>query len=462
MKLRCAYRRLCAVVVVFYLVRASFAAGSLDDTNAASVQSWNWHVQNTDIVQGDPGFRAKYSGPQSLNSKGEVKETVTVDLYSGVRLWRGAEAHIDALMAQGFGLSHTLGVEGFPNGDANKAGNKVPYGMFARMFIRQTIGLGGEQEEQPDGPLTLGGVHDISRLTFLIGRLSSLDLFDNNAYANDAHRQFMNYALMNNATWDYPSDTSAYTTGFAAELNQPDWALRYGFFQMPGLKNGFTAEDQFLKWPPEPQGSDGPFLKSWGMVTEYERRYRINTHPGAIRFLAWLNEAHMAGYQAATAILKANGPGADISAARAFRFKYGVGLNWDQELVKDIGVFSRLGWNDGHNETWDFTDANYSGSLGVSMKGEIWRRPEDTFGFAGIVSGASRANQKFLEAGGLDLLDGDGALNYGWEKILETYYDFKIWKTIHAAVDYQFVVNPAFNRDRGPVSIFAARLHWEL
>ena len=142
--------------------------------------------------------------------------------------------------------------------------------------------------------------------------------------------------------------------------------------------------------------------------------------------------------------------GADISAARAYRYKYGFGLNWEQEIAKDVGMFSRLGWNDGHEETWTFTDANWTASLGVSVNGETWRRPDDTFGLAGIVSGASRNNQEFLEAGGLDMLDGDGALTYGPEKVLETYYDAKIWKTVHAALDYQFVADPAFNQRSRP------------
>jgi len=422
-------------------------------------QNWNWHVQNTGIVQGDLAFPAKYSGPNSLNSKGEVQETVTLDLFAGRRLWGGAEAHVDGLMWQGFGLSRTLGIEGFPNGDAYKAGTQTPNLMFARLFIRQTIGLGGEQEAVPNDQLTLAGKEDISRLTFTLGQFSPLDICDNNTYAHDQHTQFMNWAMMGNLTWDYGQDTIGFTTGFAVELNQPKWALRYGFFQMPRDKNGFTGEDQFLMWPS--RGADGPFLRSWAMMTELERRYSVNAHPGAIRFLAWLNEADMASYSAAIPILEANGVGADISAARAYRYKYGFGLNWEQEVAKNAGLFSRLGWNDGHSETMTFTDADWSGSLGVSVKGEAWHRPDDTFGLAGIVSGASRENQKFLEAGGLDILDGDGALNYGCEKILETYYDFKICKNVHTALDYQFITNPAFNRDRGPVSVFGARFHWE-
>jgi high affinity Mn2+ porin len=424
-----------------------------------AAQIWNLHFQSTAIVQGHPGFPAKYSGPQSLDSQGEIRQTVTADLFAGARLWRGAEAHMDFLMWQGYGLSRTFGIEDFPNGDAYKAGTGTPNGTFARLFIRQTIGLGGEQEEVPDDQLTLAGKRDVSRITITLGRFSPLDIVDNNTYAHDPHTQFMNWAMMGNLTWDYGQDTVGYTTGIALELNQPNWALRYGFFQMPSEKNGFTGDDQYLMWPN--RGAYGPFLRSWAMMAEFERRFRLHDHPGAIRFLAWLDEANFASYEAATAILVANGPFSDISAARAYRYKYGFGLNWEQEVAKSAGVFSRLGWTDGRNETWTFTDVDWLVSLGVSVNGAPWRRPDDTFGLAGMVSGASSANQKFLMAGGLDMLDGDGALTYSPEKALETYYDFKIWRTLHGALDYQFVVDPAFNRDRGPVSIFGARLHWE-
>jgi high affinity Mn2+ porin len=431
-----------------------------------SDQIWNFHVQNTDIVQGDPGFPAKYSGPQSLNSNHQVQETVTLDLFAGVRLWRGAEAHVDGLAWQGFGLSKTLGIEAFPNGDAYKTGTTYPFVMFAHLFIRQTIGLGGEQEAVPDDALTLAGQQDISRLTFTIGRFTLLDIFDHNTYAQDPHTQFMNWALVGNLAWDYPADSVGYTTGFAVELNQPKWALRYGFFQMPDIANSMTGDDRYLLWRPNggtvPPVAYGPFLHDWGMMAEFERRYSVNAHPGAIRFMPWLNEARMASNHAATAILLAKGPGADISPAQGYRYKYGFGLNWEQEVAKDVGLFSRLGWNDGDEQAWAYTDVNWTASIGASVKGAAWQRPGDTFGLAGIVSGASRSNQKFLEAGGLGILAGDGALSYGSEKVLETYYDFQIRETVHAAVEYQFISNPAFNRDRGPVSVLGARLHWEL
>ncbi len=407
-------------------------------------QIWNWHVQNTDIVQGDPGFHAKYSGPNSLDSDGEVRETVSLDLLAGVRLWHGAEAHIDGLMWQGFGLSKTRGVDGFPNGEAFRTGNEIPNVNITRVFIRQTIGFGGDQEDVEDDQLQLAGKQDISRLTLTLGKISVKDIFDNNTYANDPRTQFLNWALMANEAWDYPADSIGFETGFAAELNQPQWTARYGFFQMPKFSNGVRQDENYLK--------------AWGMVLEVERHYAVKNHPGAVRLLSYFNRAHMGSYQAAI-----NDPTrpADIQATRAYRSKYGFGLNVEQEIYKNIGVFSRLGWSDGENEAWVFSDVDRTATLGVSIKGESWRRANDTFGLAGIFNGISRVHQEFLEAGGTGILAGDGKLSYGWEKILETYYDAGIWKTIHIAMDYQFITNPAFNRDRGPVSVIGARLHWE-
>jgi high affinity Mn2+ porin len=422
-------------------------------------QNWNFHVQNTDIVQGNASFPAKYSGPNSLNKHGETRETVSLDFYGGVRLWQGAEFHADALMWQGFGLSNTFGIEDFPNGDAFKAGTRVPHAMFAHLFLRQTIGFGGEQEDVEDDQLTLAGKQDISRLTFTLGRLTPEDFVDNNAYAHDPHTQFMNWAFTDNVSYDFGSDSVGYTTGLAMEFNQPNWALRYVFCQMPREQNAFTSDDRILMWPG--QGADGQFWHSWAMSLEYELRYDLFSHPGKIRFMPWLNSAHMASYQEATAILQANGPGANISAAATYRHKYGFGASWEQEIAKNIGVFSRLGWNDGHNEAWTNTDINATASLGVSVKGEPWHRPDDSCGLAGVASAASRAQQHFLEAGGLGIVDGDGALNYGLEKALEVYYDVQISKPVHFGFDYQLISNPAFNRDRGPVSVFGARLHWE-
>jgi high affinity Mn2+ porin len=422
-------------------------------------QKWNFHVQNTEIVQGYPGFNAQYSGPNSLPAGGETRETVSLDLMAGLRFWHGAEAHVDGLMWQGFGVGNAVGAEGFPNGEAFRLGTDVPNGSITRLFIRQTIGLGGDQEAIADDDFDLAGKEDISRITITIGRFSAKDIFDNNAYANDPRTQFLNWGLMANEAWDYPADAIGYTTGLSIELNQPNWTLRYGFFQMPRVQNELTVEDKFFTWPYNGTSEDGPFLNSWGMVTELERRYTVASHPGTIRFLAFVNKADMAEYSDATAILQAGGT--DFEAARSYHYKYGFGLNWEQEIAKDVGVFSRLGWNDGQEEGWVFSDVGYAGSVGLSVNGDLWHRPDDTFGLAGLMSGIPKGEQEFFQAGGTGILAGDGNLNYGLEKTLETYYDFKIWKSIHVAADYQYITDPAFNRDRGPVSVFAGRLHWE-
>ena len=408
-------------------------------------QDWNWHAQNTDILDYHPGFPAKYSGPNSLNSSSEVQESVSLDLMAGKRLWPGAEFHLDGLMWQGFGFSKTLGAEGFPNGEAFRLGTKAPNVNFSRMFLRQTIGLGGEQENVEDDDLHLAAKQDVSRITLTLGKLSAKDIFDNNAYANDPRTQFMSWSLMANEAWDYPADALGYITGFAAELNEPRWTVRYGFFQVPRVSNGVAL--------------DPHFLEAWAMVTEFEHRHEINGHPGAVRLLGYVNRAHMGSYQATLDNPALDG---DITQTRAYRYKFGFGLNLEQELTKDLGTFMRAGWSDGRNEAWMFSDVDYTASAGLSYNGNSWGRPNDTFAIASAINGISTVHRAFLAAGGTGILAGDAALNYDSEELMETYYDFQVWKTTHLAVDYQYIANPAFNRDRGPVSVFSLRLHWNL
>jgi high affinity Mn2+ porin len=264
----------------------TYALPAIAEAAKGQLQRWNWHAQSTLIVQGYPGLAARYSGPNSLPTSGAARETLSMDVYGGFRLWNGAEAHFDLLTWQGFGLNDTLGIEAFPNGEAYKAGTSFPRSNVARLFIRQNIGLQSQREAFVQGDeLTLAGKQDISRLTVTIGRFSLKDIFDNNTYANDPRKQFMNWALMANAAWDYPSDALGYTTGAAVELNQPNWALRYGFFQIDRMRNAWTSEDQLFTWPGYSGAGDGAFWRSWGMASEFERRYSIDAHPGAIRFL---------------------------------------------------------------------------------------------------------------------------------------------------------------------------------
>jgi high affinity Mn2+ porin len=271
-------------------VDAPSAAPANPQSAEAQAQTWNWHIQTTITGQGYPSLSAKYTGVNSLPTAGQARETVSLDFFGGYRLWRGAEFHADLLTWQGFGLDDTLGIEDFTNGEAYKAGTRPPHEDLARFFIRQTIGFGGKIEAVPSDQLTLAGDQPATRLTFTFGRYSSKDIFDNNAYANDPRKQFMNWALVANATWDYPADALGYTTGISVELKRPKWALRYGFFQLSNQQNGFTAEDQFLTWPGVPTAGDDRFFHDWGMVVEGERRYSIGGHPGVVRPLAFVNQ----------------------------------------------------------------------------------------------------------------------------------------------------------------------------
>ncbi len=442
-------------------------AAETDPTLGSLVPDWlNLHAQNTDIVQTTPSFPAQYSGPHSLKSTGEARETVSVDLLFGVKLWNGGELHADLLTWQGFGLSRTTGALAFPNGEAFKAGTVTPNVMLSRLFVRHTIGFGGAQEDVADDPLMLAAKQDISRLTITVGRMSFLDVFDRNAYAGDPRTQFMNWALMANLAWDYGQDSIGYSLGATAELNQPNWTLRYGFFEMPAYDNAGNAgsgnggEDQFLTYPT--RGHFEPLYKSYAMATEYEQRYRVATHPGAVRLLAWLDDASRDTFDAATELLSSQGPDADLSSVQGYHHSFGFGFNWEQAVTEDIGLFSRLGWNNGKAQALEFSDANWSASLGVSIKGAAWSRTNDTIGLGAVVSGLSTDLQKYLRAGGLGIELGDGALNYFPEKALETFYNVEVRKGIQAALDYQFIADPGTNRARGPVNVFGLRFHFEL
>jgi high affinity Mn2+ porin len=407
-------------------------------------QTWNWHVQNTDIIQGHPNFPAQYSGPNSLGNGNQLQNTVSVDLYGGLRLWQGAEVHVDGLVWQGYGLSNTLGAEAFPNGEAQHAGTQSPNFNLAHVIFRQTIGLGGEQEDISDDQLTLAGKQDVSRLTITVGRMSPTDIFDNNTYAGNSRTQFMNWALIANEAWDASSDALGFITGETIELNQPSWAIRYGLFQVTQVANG--------------KGTDQHLLDAWDMVTELEQRYDISGHPGKARVLAYLNHSPMGSYEEA---VDSGVQPATFPATANYRFKFGVGLNLEQELTQDIGAFSRLGWSNGQAQAWGFSDVDYAASLGLSIKGTSWSRPDDTIGLAGVYSGISKIHQQFLADGGTGILAGDGALSYGGEEATEAYYNFQIRDGINFTADIQFINNPAFNTARGPVFVFGARLHFE-
>jgi high affinity Mn2+ porin len=408
---------------------------------------WNVHAQTTFIAQGYPAFRSPYAGRNSLPGGGQIQQTWTATAFLGVRLWQGGEFYFNPELAQGFGLDGTLGIAGFPNGEAQRAGSAFPKIRPQRYYLKQTFGLGGEQEDVADGPNQLSGKRDIDRVTVIVGRFAIGDFFDNNAYAHDPRADFMNWAMWSSAAYDFPADLPGYTRGGVVELNRKDWALRAGLFEVPAAPN-----------------SDVLTTNGGGAIVELEERFTISDQPGKLRLGVFGNEGHTASYREALALVAAD-PTLDINAVtmsiRHTLPKYGAYANIEQAITRDIGTFARASWNDGQNEILSFTDIDRSVSGGVSIKGAAWGRENDTIGVGGAINGLSDAHRDFLAAGGIGLLIGDGQLNYREEKILEAYYACKLnnWSTL--TFDYQFVANPAYNADRGPVSIFSARAHAE-
>jgi high affinity Mn2+ porin len=408
---------------------------------------WNVHAQTTLLPQGYASFRAPYTGTNSLPGPGQLQQTWTTTAFLGLRLWEGGEFYFNPELAQGFGINGTLGLAGFPNGEAQKAGAAFPKLRPQRYFLKQTFGFGGEQEEVADGPNQLPGKRDIDRLTLIVGRFAVGDFFDGNSYAKDPRADFMNWAMWSSGAYDFPADLPGYTRGAVVELNRKDWAVRAGLFQVPDAPN-----------------SDILIFKTGGAVVEFEGRYAIFDQPGKLRLGVFGNRGNTGNYRQALAI-EGMDPALDINdvmaSIRKDNPKYGFYANAEQQIAKDVGLFARASWNDGQNEILSFTDIDRSISGGLSVKGSYWGRPRDTFGIGGAVNGLSAAHRDFLAAGGLGLLIGDGQLNYRNERVFETYYAYAIDKNFTVTADYQFIANPAYNADRGPVHIFSGRLHGE-
>lgn len=408
---------------------------------------WNVHAQTTVLPQGYGPIHSPYAGPFSLPGSGQLQETWTTTAFLGARLWDGGEFYFNPELAQGFGINGTLGIAGFPNGEAQKAGAPFPKIRAQRYYLKQTFGLGGEQEDVADAPNQLAGKRDIDRVTLIVGRFAVGDFFDGNSYAKDPRADFMNWAMWASAAYDFPADLPGYTRGAVVELNRKDWAIRAGLFEVPAAPN-----------------SDVLTFKTGGTVVEFEERHAIFEQPGKLRVGVFANSGNTANYREVLDLAAAS-PALDINdiatATQRNRLKYGFYVNLEQQIVKDVGLFARASWNDGQNQILSFTDVDRGLSGGLSIKGSRWGRPDDTIGIGGAINGLSAAHRDFLAAGGTGLLIGDGRLNYRTERILEAYYAYSVIKGVTLTGDYQLITNPAYNADRGPVSIFSGRLHAE-
>jgi hypothetical protein len=437
--------------------QTSDAPAPASDTPAPSTSEeesfWSrfWiSLQGNFIRQQQPAFYAKYSGPNSFLPEASHATSRIETLYTGFQITKQLEILADVESAGGAGLSNALGIAGFPNVDVvrNPSLPEAPY--VARVMLHYTIPLSKEMTEATRNPLALASEVPVRRLELRLGKMSTVDFFDLNAVGSDSHLQFMNWAIVNNGAFDYAADTRGYTYGFVAEYYDKAWAARFGELLMPTVANGIQLD--------------------WNIARASGENFEVEYHPtllpkraGVVRALTFVNHANMGSYQEAIdGYLSGKDPVPDIVEYRKQgRVKYGFGLNMEQELSPLWRAFGRLGWSNGATESFAYTEIDRTAEIGSDFRGKPWHRSEDKVGAAFVVNGLSHDHEEYLALGGLGFILGDGALNYGLEKIFETYYTAHVWRGISFAIDYQHVTNPGYNRDRGPADVISFRLHVE-
>jgi len=404
------------------------------------------HGQITFVEQADDQFHAPYSGPNSL-TPGRGAETLDLTLYLGLRLWSGAEAWINPEIDQGFGLNDTLGVAAFPSGAAYKVGRSHPYWRLPRLFLHQVLDRDGPTDTVEADENQFAAQQSADRWVITAGKFAVTDVFDANDYAHDPRRDFLNWAALDPGTLDYAADAWGYTLGSALEWYQGAWALRAGLFDLSNVPNSEVLD---------------PGFHEYQLLGELERRYQLGSLPGKVLVTVYDSHGRMALLN--EAIARAQGTGESLSDAlisvRQYRDRTGLSANIQQRLTDDLGVFARAGKADGNVEAYEFTESDQSISAGLSLKGTRWHRAADTWGLVAMEDQISGTRERYLNAGGLGILVGDGRLPHpGPEQILETYYKYAPTPWGQLTLDYQYVVNPAYNSDRGPVSIIALRVH---
>lgn len=445
---------LCTVAVLLAPVaRADDAPVPNDATapaaaDAANPEQWAIHGQSTYTQQFQPAFRSPYQGPQSLSPATNGRETFDLTLMGGFRPWDGAEIWIDPEIDQGFGLSNSFGVAGYLSGEAYKLGESDPYYRMARAFFRQTINLGGEVQKVDADLNQLAGTQTANRIVLTAGKVSVVDIFDTNKYAHDPRGDFLNWSVADAGTFDYAAEAWGTTYGATAEWYQDSYAARIGVFDLSNVPNSIRVAL--------------PLLSEFQFVAEVEEDHTIWDQPGKLKFLYWLSRGDMGTYTDALALADATGTTPSTAAVRNYRSKYGVVLNLEQQLASDLGMFFRAGWTEPGVEEDDFTDIDETAQIGLSMAGNRWGRPDDTVGLALVANQISHTGKLYLAAGGLGGIVGDGQLSEaGPEQIMETYYSLAPVGFGKVTFDYQLVNNPGYSRQRGPVNVFAVRLHAE-
>lgn len=438
--------------IVLLVFPASFALAQTDQAPDSPptdrAERWNLYYQATSIGQNHGAFDSPYSGPLSLQSYPEHVVSLTTTLFLGVR-WGGTQFYIDPEIAGGRGFSNVSGMANASNGELPRVSSATPKPYLARAYFTHDFGFGSEREIVESDANQLGGPRPMTRYSITVGRFTLTDFFDNNRYSHDPRTQFMGWAAMYNGAWDYPADTRGYTWGWVHEFHTRNWSFRYASAAMPLVANGPHLDHRILQ--------------DRGDVFEMEHRHKFHGHPGSIRALGYANHADAGTYSEALKLSEGTSQSPAVTETRRVgTLKYGAGISWDQEIANDLGIFGRLGWNDGKTESFAFTAIDRVVNAGVSINGSRWRRKDDTAASMLTASGIAGVHAVYLAHGGLDFLIGDGKLRYGPEYVWESYYQARLWSVFWAAFDLMHVNNPAYNQDRGPVWIESLRLHIEL
>jgi hypothetical protein len=428
-------------------VATALPAAALAQAAAPEEEQWSLHAQATYIYQKKPAFTSPYEGPNSLAAERARDYSFTTTIFAGARLWKGGEAYANLEGVQGVPISELTGLGGLTNGELQKtAGPKLTW-YRARLFLRQTVGLGGGTEPVEADKNQLGGTVDKRRLVITAGNLAVMDIFDNNKFAHDPRTDFLNWSLITSGAYDFAADSRGYSWGLAAEWYDEGWAARIGRFAQPKESNGLPL--------------DFRLFKHYGDQIEIERALELAGRPGRLRVLLFRNVAVMGRFSDALAQARATGGPPDLARVRRLTSKYGFAANAEQELTDELGGFVRASWNNGQAETYAFAEIDSSVAAGLVLKGKRWHRDRDELGLAFVVNALSAAHRDYLAAGGLGFFIGEGRLNYRTEQIAEAYYSVALVKGAWLTFDAQRIRNPAYNADRGPASFYAARLHLE-
>ena len=401
------------------------------------------------IFQAHNPFHSPYAGVNSFQSRVETTALSRVlTLYTGIKLTRWTEFIFDAEEAGGKGLSEALGIAAFTNLDVVRNPSLGQDVYAARYFVHFTLPLTADRVEEAPNPFYLQKSIPRQRLEFTIGKMGMVDFFDNNAVGSDSHLQFTNWAIDNNGAYDYAANTRGYTVAAILSYTGPKFEARYGEALMPTVANGINLDANLRR------------ARSDNLELEWKPEW-FQGEATRIRPLAYLNHANMGDYgQAIDGYLQHVNTTPDVTLYRhQGSLKQGFGLNIEQELPANFRAFLRTGWNEGHKESFAYTEINNTFAIGADLSGDRWHRKDDRIGTAFETGGLSSQHRQYLALGGLGFILGDGRLRYGREVVSETYYTAHVVSGLYMAVQLSYVNNPGYNRDRGPVIVPGVRAH---